>query len=149
MCNFLARAAKKMYCGDKQRKMIKPLRKYHFFTWRILAVLLPVMFVAAILLRPNSFVNYQPMEDDFSFSLKKLTDSTAQVSINVKNALKVPSCLIYASLSSKDILLGKIDHHGLYNFEVKTQVAKAISIRLYDAIHKREIAHVQLTDNSK
>ncbi len=129
--------------------MIKPLRKYHFFIWRILAVLLPVTFVAAILLRPNSFVDHQQKENDFSFSIKTLTDSTAQIKINVKNALKVPSCLVYASLSSEDVLLGKIENRGLHNFEIKTQVEKSVSIRLYDAVHQREIMHAQLTVNGK
>jgi len=34
--------------------MIKPLRTYHFFIWRILALVLPILFVLAILLRPES-----------------------------------------------------------------------------------------------
>ena len=32
--------------------MIKPLRTYHYFLWRLLAVLLPVLFILAISWRP-------------------------------------------------------------------------------------------------
>ena len=128
--------------------MIRPLRKYHFFIWRLAAFLLPLLFFLAIWLRPNSFENYQGFENDFSFNLKKLTDSTAQVIIDVKNSLKVPSCLVYVSFSTKDVLLGTLNRRGLYNFEVKTK-EQEIRLRLYDAIHKREIALIQLTDNNE
>ena len=129
--------------------MVKPLRKYHFILWRILAIVLPVTFVIAILMRPHSIVNYKRIENDFSFSVKKIADSTVQVIINVKNPLKVPSCLVYASFPSKDILLGTLDHQGVYKFEIKRRDDEDIRVKLYDAIHKREIRHVQLMSTSE
>jgi hypothetical protein len=33
--------------------MIRPLRRYHYYLWRVLAILLPVLFILAILWRPS------------------------------------------------------------------------------------------------
>jgi hypothetical protein len=129
--------------------MIKPLRKYHFYIWRMLAIALPVIFALAIFFRPDSPDHYRQMKDDFSFGLKKLADSTLQINIEVKNALKVPSCLVYVSATPKDILLGKLDHQGVYHFEIENQPMQDITLRLYDAIHKKEIGNIQLTDNNE
>lgn len=118
--------------------MIRPLRKYHFFIWRILAFLLPIIFVAAIVFRPNSISKYDFMENDFRFTTRKLTDTTAQLTVELTQALPVPSCLVYISTNSKDILLGKIDHRGLYHFEFPTK-QNTTTVKLYDAIHKKEI----------
>lgn len=138
----------KIYCSHKnKRKWL--IRKYHFIIWRILAIALPVTFAAAILMRPRFVVNQHRIENDFSFSVKKIADSTVQVIINVKNPLKVPSCLVYASFASKDILLGTLDHQGLYKFEIKKQDDQDIHVKLYDVIHKREIKRVQLMSNSE
>lgn len=32
--------------------MIRPLRRYHYYVWRLLALLLPLLFILAILWRP-------------------------------------------------------------------------------------------------
>lgn len=127
--------------------MIRPLRKYHFYIWRILAVVLPVIFMLAILFRPDSISKYDHVKDDFSFNVKKLTNSTAQLTVVLKNSLQVPSCLVYISSNSKDILLGKVDHQGSHSFEIPVDQPN-VTVKLYDAIHKKEITRTELTINN-
>lgn len=124
--------------------MIRPLRKYHFFIWRIIAVMLPVIFFLAIVFRPDSISKYAQVKDDFSFSVKKLTNSMARLTVELKNPLQVPSCLVYISLNSKDVLLGKVDQKGSYDFEIPA-TQESITVRLYDGIHKQEITRTELT----
>lgn len=127
--------------------MIRPLRKYHFLIWRILAVVLPVVFILAILFRPDSISKYDQVKNDFSFNVKKLTNSTAQLTVVLKNSLQVPSCLVYISSNSKDVLLGKVDHQGSHSFEIPVD-QENVTVKLYDAIHKKEIMRTELTINN-
>lgn len=127
--------------------MIRPLRRYHFFIWRILAVVLPVIFMLTILLRPDSISKYDRVKNDFSFNVKKLTNSTALLTVVLKNSLQVPSCLVYISSNSKDVLLGKVDHQGSHSFEI-TVDQENVTIKLYDAIHKKDIMRTELTINN-
>jgi len=128
--------------------MIRPLRKYHFFIWRMVAVVIPVIFILSLLLRPDSISNYDQVKNDFSFDVKKLTNSTAQVTVELKNPLQVPSCLVYISSNSKDVLLGEVTHRGAYRFEIPVD-QENITVKLYDAIHKKEIMRTELTINNK
>jgi hypothetical protein len=128
--------------------MIKPLRKYHFFIWRILAIVLPVIFTLSLLFRPDTISNYDHVKNDFSFDVKKLTTTTAQVTVELKNSLQVPSCLVYISSDSKDVLLGKVTHRGAYRFEIPID-QENVTVKLYNAIHKKEIMQTELTINNK
>jgi hypothetical protein len=113
-----------------------------------LAVVLPVFFMLAILSRPDSNSNYEQVKNDFSFDVKKLTNSTAQVTVELKNSLRMPSCLIYISSNSKDILLGQVTHRGAYRFEIPVE-QENVTVKLYDAIHQKEIMRTELTINNK
>jgi hypothetical protein len=110
---------------------------------------LPVLFVLAIWLRPASGENYISVEKDFSFGLEALSDSTAQINIDVKNALKIPSCVVYASIATQDILLGKLGPKGTYHFKIKNKNHDDVQLRLHDPLHKKEILTVSLTDDVK
>jgi hypothetical protein len=127
--------------------MIKPLRRYHFVLWRLLAVVMPVLFVSAIWLRPDPGPDYRSVEKDFSFRLHHLSDSTSRIDIDVKNSLRVPSCVVYASVTSQDLLLGQIGQKGTYHFEIENKSHDNVQLRLYDPLHKREITTVLLNDN--
>jgi hypothetical protein len=129
--------------------MIRPLRRYHFVLWRILTVVLPVFFILALWLRPASGENYLSVEKDFSFGIEALSDSTSQISIDVKNALKVPSCVVYASVATRNILLGKLEQKGTYHFEIENKSHGDIQLRLFDPLHNKEIVTVSLTENAK
>ena len=129
--------------------MIRPLRKYHFFLWRIVAFLLPILFVAAIYFRPPVESDYKRDKNDFSFNVRTLTDSTAQINIDVNNPLKTASCVVFLSLSSRDILLGKLERQGKHRFQINHPIDKDIRIRLFDILHQKEITKVQLTASNK
>jgi hypothetical protein len=124
--------------------MIRPLRKFHFYLWRIWGIVLPLCFIFALLFRPASPNQYNPITDDFAFAVKKLTNSSSLLTVELRNTLRAPSCLVYVSSGSDDILLGTIDHKGSYQFEFP-DTGKKISIRLYDALHKRDIMQTNVS----
>jgi hypothetical protein len=126
--------------------MIKPLRRYHFTLWRILAVVMPFLFILAIWLRPDSRSDYHSVEKDYSFGLQHLSDSTSQINIDVKNPLRVPSCIVYASIGQQRVLLGKLGSQGTYRFEIENKNQRDVELRLYDPLSKKEITTVSLTD---
>lgn len=129
--------------------MTSPLRTYHLYIWQGLAVLLPVTFCLAIFLRPDSPSGYGTVEqDDFSFTIAKLSDDTGRLTVSLKNSLKVPSCVVYLSSPSQKLLLGKIDQAGSYHFDIPLN-AKAVSVQLYDPIHAREITRAELSYNNE
>lgn len=114
-----------------------------------MAFLLPILFVVAIYFRPPVESNYKRHKDDFSFNVKPLTDSTAQINIDVNNPLKTASCVVYLSLLSGDILLGRLERPGKHRFQIDHPINKEIRIRLFDVLHQKEITKVQLTASSK
>jgi hypothetical protein len=125
--------------------MIRPLRRYHFFVWRIVAVILPILFIAALYFRPTHRVDYKRSEKDFTFEVERLTNSTAQVNIHVINPLKVASCVAYQVDATRDILLGTLDHTGKHSFNVSHINSGELRIKLMDVLHQKEIANVLLT----
>jgi len=128
--------------------MTLPLRKYHAVIWRILAVLLPVIFCLAIMSRPEYFSAYDNKVNSFSFEVTKLTNTTGQLTVNLTSPLRSPSCLVYISSHLKKILVGKIDHQGAYQFTIPVEGDQAIIV-LYDPIQKKEITRAVLTYNKE
>ena len=129
--------------------MTRSLRGYHFFIWRVLAVLLPVVFCLAIFLRPESPQGYDKVnEEDFSFTIAKLSNDRGRLTVELKNSLKVPSCVVYLSSRSQNQLLGKIDRQGSYHFDIPLK-EQHVSIQLYDPIHKREITRRVVSYNNE
>ena len=129
--------------------MIRPLRRCHFFIWRILVVVFPILFCLAILLRPASTSEHDDINEvDFSFMLSTLTTDMNRLTVELKNPLRVPSCIVYASYDSRELLLGKLDRKGSYHFDIPT-TPKAITVRLYDAIHKKEITRAEVSLNNE
>ncbi len=129
--------------------MIRPLRSYHFFIWRVLAVVFLLCFVwllffDRILLRDIDKVK----KEDFSFTITKLSNDTGRLTVELKNSLKVPSCVVYLSSPSQNQLLGKIDQLGSYHFDIPLK-EKPVSIQLYDPIHKKEITRQEVSYNNE
>lgn len=127
--------------------MIKPLRKYHFLVWRLWAVLLPIAFVVAIIVRPVQAPTRKVDEEAFTANIVTNNDSTFVVTIQVGKPIKVPSCVAILSLSQKDVVLGTLDRQGRYNFTIPTFDGPAI-LNLVDAIHQKTIMKIPLTKNS-
>jgi hypothetical protein len=129
--------------------MIRPLRSYHFFIWRVLAVVLPVLFCLAIVLRPKSRPGYGKVKKEkFSFTITKLSNDTGRLTIELNNSLKVPSCVVYLSSASQNQLVGKIDQVGSYHFDIPLN-DQPVNIQLYDPIHKREITRQEVSYNNE
>lgn len=128
--------------------MIKPLRKYHFFIWRLLALALPVAFVAAFIVRPHLHEVESIAKDSFYIDRKTLSDSTSMIVITVNKPLTVPSCLVFHVTKTKEILLGKLSHQGKYEFIIES-TEKDMTLKLVDAIHQKVITSVNLNDNKK
>jgi len=129
--------------------MIRPLRSYHFFIWWVLAIVLPVVFCLAIFLRPESRPGYDKVnKEDFSFTIAKLSNDSGRLTVELKNSLKIASCVVYLCSPSQNQLLGKIDHLGSYHFDIPLK-EEHVSIQLYDPIHKREITRREVSDNNE
>src|SRR5690242_12024848 len=115
--------------------MIRPLRKYHFQIWRSLALVLPMAFVLALVLRPIS-QNVQAKANEFHFDFTK-SNGQGSIKITLSNPLQSPSCLVFAlPKSGGKLLLGTITHEGMYEFACPEKIA---AIELFDAIHRKEI----------
>ena len=127
--------------------MIKPLRKYHFIIWRVLAFVLPVLFIAAIVVRPPLPGNVTNIKDTFVAELRTLTDSTSAIQIRVTKPLALPSCLVFHTIGSREILLGKLGHQGAHTFVIPTP-EQHVTLKLYDAIHEKTITSFTLTSNN-
>jgi hypothetical protein len=117
--------------------------------WQTLAIFLPFIFCLALILRPDSSAEYHKVDkDDFSFSLKRLTNDTGRLTVELTNSLTVPSCVVYLSTQSQNLLLGKIDQIGSYHFDIPVE-ARVVNIQLYDPIHSREITRAELSYNNE
>ncbi len=115
--------------------MIRPLRKYHFLVWRVFALVLPIAFTMALVLRPIS-KNSLPHEKDFEFNIVT-TDSLSSITIDVFNPVQAASCVVYAhSTDEKKYLLGNLTRTGHYLFRCSAPI---VSVSLYDVIREKEI----------
>jgi hypothetical protein len=130
--------------------MIRPLRKYHLAVWRFLAVLLPLVFIAAILVRPlgHSGVKFKYGDDTFSATIESKTDSTSVVTVTVLRPVKTPSCVAILSTPSRETVLGTLNRPGVYTFVVAKGEQDA-TLNLRDAIRQRSIMSIPLTEMTK
>ncbi len=134
--------------------MIYQLRNRHFRTWIILAVLLPLGFVAALLAIPkdkfgeiishqrpqNASVEKLSEDDLVSISILKGADNPG-VEITLKQALRVPGASIFlATDDSDDInlaqMLGQIDSRNTYYFSTNGEVVHGQYLLFYDPINR-------------
>lgn len=124
--------------------MIKSLRTYHFNIWRGFALVLPLAFTLALVLRPTS-MRSSAGRNKFTFDLKKLKDESI-ISIRLTNPLQSPSCLIYAlPKSGEKKLLGAINRPGEHIF---TYSGEIVAVQLYDLIRHKEI-HTHYFDHDE
>ena len=120
--------------------MIKPLRTFHFFLWRIVALVIPVLFALAVIFRPTSSER-DHLPEDFSWRTEHDSDSTLNILVSVKSPLRVPSCLLYGEGERGRILLGQLDSMGDYKFNAPTTITQLL---LFDEIHQKEITSKQI-----
>lgn len=117
--------------------MIKPLRTYHYYLWRIWVVLLPVGFILAIWVIPqNQTGEYQipnvvkaaatlvsqVPSTSYEFNLRK-TDGVPgyQLELILKEKLTVPTCLVYLQTETNQ-LIGQLGPTGTYYFDLPQNI---------------------------
>ena len=127
--------------------MIKPLRKYHFVIWHILAVLLPLFFIAAILFRPVTPSWKAIGSNEISARIESNTDSTSLITLDVGKFIKTPSCAVILSNPSREWVLGTLDRQGVYTF-VTPKIEPPATLKLWDAIHHSSIGSIALTQKN-
>lgn len=124
--------------------MVRPLRRFHFIIWHLIALGLPLVFILAIALRPDIAERVPHTGTTFFMEIRNATDSTSTLLITVARPMEVPSCLIFVTVKGKEILLGKLDHQGQYSYEIP-EADQRIPIRLYDPIKKKAISSFNLS----
>lgn len=121
--------------------MIRPLRIYHFYLWRLFALALPLIAVLAVVNRPT-VIRETTLDPDFLIEVAASGDSTYTVRLTVVNALKTPACVAYSTSGRNKTLLGLVDHRGKYDFVVSSGQSDFI---LTDVIHRNEILRKPLS----
>ena len=119
--------------------MNKPLRKYHFVTWHLLAGLLPLIFVMAIVVRPATPLKISDDTIDLSATIDSHTDSTSVISINVGD-IKGVSCVAIVSNQSHETVL-TLNGGGVHKFII-SKIDPPFTLKLCDTIHKRSITSI-------
>src|SRR5688572_17236143 len=125
--------------------MIKPLRKYHFIGWRVIAVVLPLAFIFALVFRPARSKT-KTFDKDCFIQTMRSTDSTIAISIAVLNPIRVPNCLVYAKVNGQNLLVGNIATTATYSFDAP---ASTSAIVLFDKIHNVELKSQALEPNKQ
>lgn len=144
---------------------IKPLRKDHFRIWQMLAILLPFIIIAAVVVRPEfpkdkllqpSTAKALPVilktavnREDYEIYLRSNADtSELQLEWIDKKTLTYPSATIYKTTKGDtDItngkLIGRIEARGDYYFQLDSTFRPVNSsnyqLVLYDFIHQKQI----------
>jgi hypothetical protein len=120
--------------------MIKPLRTVHFWVWRVIAIMLPLLFLLALIFRP-AIIREVEATENFHPVISITTDSLQQVIVEVSRPLHVPSCLVYGIAKDSSLLLGRVSSSGKYFFTAPDSLQ---SIYLYDNIHHKKITQQNL-----
>ncbi len=137
--------------------MITKLRKRHRIIWLVMAVVLPLLFMAAYMSIPK----YQLFEgklsntvDDYLITMDRpviVGDNWlgGELEIDVLRYERSSSALVYLAHIDKDnymgtaILVGKINNRGKYKFQIKISdfifSAYKTYVVIYDPIKQREI----------
>ncbi len=124
--------------------MVRRLRKYHFYSWRLIAVFLPIAFVSAIIFRPDVNAS-RAVETNLVYvaELDLLSDSTAKLRIKILHPLQAPSCLVMHGTKGNEVTLGLLSGIGEYNFPI-TRTGSTETIRFFDPIYKKDLYSINL-----
>ena len=137
--------------------MMKPLRKGHLFTWRLLAILIPAGIIVAWLSVPDplSQTLLQPATNfplpmvvktthtkNYEVSIRRNADgSQLQLEWINKKALEYPTATIYAGEDFNQAkLIGRIETRGNWYFSLDSTFKNGSDhFILYDFIHQQVI----------
>ncbi|NIJ52270.1 hypothetical protein [Dyadobacter arcticus] len=113
--------------------MTPTLRQTHRVAWLLLAIILPMGFVAALQLKPDSIVWEQPISLPLAAPLPVLVKSVEntglqanlrregqstdrQLEIIVRQSLEVPSVVVRVVSRTNELAIGTLDVAGVYHF---------------------------------
>lgn len=139
--------------------MIPSLRRRHFISWIIIALILPVLFLLAW--NEISEAGNQIGNNQLKTRLSKNIDPLVNVSkfregannylvLKLSRPLERPSILAYVGSSSsalinESMLLGRIEGSGTYKFQASEELIREGShLLLYDPIHKEIIYSIPI-----
>lgn len=125
--------------------MIRPLRKYHSMIWHLLAVMLPLCFIMAVVVRPSIPPTVRSEPGVIKGSIAAGTDSTDVVTIETRRTVTTPSCVVSLSTGDGEVVLGTVGQPGSYTF-VTRKVELPATLKFWDAIHHRSLDSVALTE---
>lgn len=144
---------------------IKPLRKKHLLAWQILALLLPLLIIAAVAVRPSfpkekllqpatgealPLILRKADKENYFVSIRSNSDTTQlQLEWINKKTLLYPTATIYADTAntndiSKAELIGRIEARGVYHFTLDSVYRSTYQLFLYDFIHNQIIDTIKL-----
>lgn len=158
---------------------IKPLRKKHLLAWQTLALLLPLLIIAAVVVRPSfpkekllqpvtikalPLILKQADKENYTVSIRSNSDTTQlQLEWINKKVLTYPTATIYKTFSSqseegvlkevqsgKADLIGRIEARGNYYFDLAKDSA-AIEQYMSSAVEfvLYDFIHQQIIDTIK
>lgn len=138
--------------------MIIQLRKRHYYTWLILAILLPLGLLLAYFNIPenknDTFSRNNPVAFTTIISSKQTGDLKVNLRENSKGKLQIEVIILqpligaanqlFVSNSSenlKRILLGSLESKGIYRFQIPENFVKSstIYLEIFDVIKKKEV----------
>lgn len=139
--------------------MIHSLRRYHFLTWILIALILPVLFLLAWNEIPEA--SNQIGTNRLNTSLSKNTDPLVEVSeqregtnhylvLKLTRSLEKPSIVAYIGSSStalvgESMLLGRVEGSGTYKFQTSEEsISEGSHLLFYDPINKEIIYSIPI-----
>ena len=139
--------------------MIHTLRRRHFLTWILIALILPVLFLLAWNEIPEA--SNQIGTNQLNIALSKKTDPLVKVSelhegannylvIKLSRSLEKPSIVAYiggssTALVSESVLLGRIEGSGTYKFQTSEEsTPEGSHLLFYDPIAKERIYSIPI-----
>lgn len=139
--------------------MTPSLRRAHGVVWLLLAIALPVIFVAALLAyrspleqepigrlspAPLPVLIRSAMTDSLDVTLRQgIQGAGQQVEIRVKRSFAVPSAVVRIRERGAWRAIGLLDAPGVYRFPVTT-VGNPVRIEIVDNVHGRLLRTIQL-----
>ena len=139
--------------------MIHSLRRRHFFTWIIIALILPVLFLLAWNEIPEA--SNQIGTNQLKTPLSTSTDPLVKVSehrvgannflvLKLSRSLEKPSIVAYigsssTALVSESMLLGRVEGSGTYKFQTSDEfIREGSHLLFYDPIDKEIIYSIPI-----
>lgn len=129
--------------------MTPSLRNAHRRIWFVLAILMPVIFIAAVYAIPKTqsdtssrdYVDVLPVvhhsghSDQFSVKVRSNEANTSQqLEVMMNTPLTAPECLVYLKCAENEkILVGKLGSKGNYHFDLgNTAIAKQCQVEFFN-----------------